>query len=195
MDARNNEHRPRQNTAQELCQAVENIWHEIWEAIEIIMQKRWRVTPVVACVIDWYRNIVEQLIWQARQQYVDDDENAEIVKLAGKKARQYLDEYSYYSLIADIFEREKIIQKIQAWLKYLSKPEKTLRGRAKQLRLFCTFWINRTQLWYQVQEIILEIETVIEDNHFDWLDISKRKLFEKKWKLYVNKGQKLGISL
>ncbi len=195
MDRRNNKHWSKKNIMPELCQAIDSIWHEIREVIGIIMQERCRVTPVVACVIDWYKNIIEQLIWQAQQQYANDAEKAEMVKLAEKRVRRYLDKYSYYSLIADIFEREKIIQKIRAWLKYLSKPEKTLRGRAKQLRLFCTFWINRTQLWYQIHEIIVEIETVIEDDHFNWLERSERELLEEKWKLYVRKGQKLGINL
>lgn len=195
MDRRSDEHWPRKNTAQELCRTVDDLWHEIGEAIEIIMQERWRITPLVAQVIDWYRSIVKQLIRQTRQQYTDGDENAEIVKLVEEKMQRYLDEYSYYRLIADIFEREKMIQKIQSWLKYLSKPEKTLQGRAKQLRLFCTFWMNKTQLCYQIQEIIGELETVIEDHYFNWLEESERELFEEKWKLYVRKGQKLGITL
>ena len=191
-----NSHTPHwPNIVQELCEATGNIWCEIREAIKMIMQKKSRNSPIVIWVISGYRKIAMWLLWQAQREYTCGSEETKITELAEKKIQLYLREYSYYTLIADIFEREKIIQKIQDWLDYLSKPIKTSRGRIKQLRLLFTLWISTVQLGYQIREIITEIETVIEDAQFNWLEKSEQDTLYEKWKQYINQAWKLNITL
>ena len=113
-----------------------------------------------------------------------------------RRAFKTIKEYDFYSLVAEIMERERMISSLEKTAKIhpedLTYIQKTLYG------VLSLFGYNRiraieTQIGYHVITILSEIECIIQDSHCNKLDFEARENYHLKWKYYVSKARGLDV--